>query len=136
MHRIFILISFLFLWVPKSPLFGQNGDSISDTKLIIRDVVIEGNKVTKRNIILRELVFVRGDTIEKMELLTTLERSKENLLNLSIFNFVSFDVKHFPGNRIDVIITVQERWYIWPTPIFEFADRNFSSFLEDGGRCM
>ena len=131
MHRIFIIISFLFLWVPESPLFGQNVDSISHSKLIIRDVVIEGNKVTKRNIILRELVFVVGDTIEKMELLTSLDRSKENLLNLSIFNFVSFDANHFSGNRIDVIITVQERWYIWPTPIFEFADRNFSSFLKD-----
>ena len=66
-----------------------------------------------------------------MELLPTFERCRENLLNLSIFNFVSFDASHFPENRIDVIITVQERWYIWPTPIFEFADRNFSSFIED-----
>ena len=112
-------------------MYGLGRDSIPDSKLVIRDIVVEGNKVTKEKIIFRELVFQKGDTIAKMELLSAFDRSRDNLKNLSIFNFVSFDAKHFPGNRIDVIISVTERWYIWPTPIFEIADRNFSAFLED-----
>lgn len=131
MRSIFSVILFILLWSPNPGLFGQNSDSLQDSQLIIRNFVVEGNKVTKEKIIFREMVFSKGDTIEKMNLIPALEQSRENILNLSIFNFVSLDVNHYPENRIDVIITVTERWYIWPTPIFEFADRNFSSFLED-----
>ena len=131
MRRVFISILALLFWCPSAGIFGQAVDSISESRLVIRDIIVEGNKVTKEKIILRELVFSQGDTIEKMELLPSFERSRENLLNLSIFNFVSLDAKHHPENRIDIIVSITERWYIWPTPIFEFADRNFSSFLED-----
>ncbi len=131
MRKVVLVIGFLFLWIPEINLFAQGSDSIPATKLFIRDIIIEGNKVTKEKIFIRELIFHQGDTIEKMDLLPALEQSKENLLNLSIFNFVSLDVQHYPGNKIDVIITVTERWYIWPTPILEMADRNFSAFLED-----
>lgn len=131
MRRIVLILGFLYLWFPEIGLYGQEHDSIPDTMLVIRDIIIEGNKVTKEKIVLRELVFQQGDTIAKMDLLSAFDRSRDNLKNLSIFNFVSLDTKHFPGSRIDVIISVTERWYIWPTPIFEFADRNFSSFIED-----
>lgn len=131
MRRLVIIIGFLYLWLPVISLQGQGNDSVPDSKLLIRNIIVEGNKVTKEKIIFRELVFQLGDTIAKMDLLPAFDRSRDNLKNLSIFNFVSFDVKHFPNNRIDVIISVTERWYIWPTPIFEIADRNFSAFLED-----
>ncbi len=103
----------------------------SDDKLIVNEVLIEGNKITKDFVILRELVFSIGDTILKMELLPFIQRSKENLLNLALFNFVSFDVSHLPGNRIIFHIEVTERWYIWPIPILEYADRNFSEFIKN-----
>lgn len=112
-------------------LSGQDNSSVPDHQLVVRDVIIKGNKVTKPNIILRELVFSPGDTIDKMDLIPALERSRENLLNLSLFNFVTFDAEHYPGNRIDVLLEVQERWYIWPTPIFEHGERNLSTFLRE-----
>jgi len=112
-------------------LSGQTEHEIPDHQLIINKIIIEGNRVTKRNIFLRELTFSEGDTIEKMELIPSFERSRENLLNLSLFNFVSMDATHHPGNRIDVLVNVQERWYIWPTPIFEHGERNLSTFLKD-----
>ncbi len=104
---------------------------ISDDKLVVADILIEGNRVTKEPIILRELLFKKGDTIPKMELLPAFQRSKENLLNLLIFNFVFFDATHLPGNHIKVHITVTERWYIWPVPIVEYAERNFSEFIKN-----
>ncbi len=112
-------------------LSGQQSTAVPDHQLVIRDVVITGNKVTKRNIILRELIFSPGDTVDKMDLIPALERSRENLLNLSLFNFVTMDAKHYPGNRIDVLVELQERWYIWPTPIFEHGERNLSTFLRE-----
>ncbi|MCK4750121.1 MAG: hypothetical protein KAT15_23860 [Bacteroidales bacterium] len=102
---------------------------LSDDRLIVENILLQGNKVTKDPIILRELVFGIGDTILKMELLSFFQRSKENLLNTALFNFVHFDVTHSLGNRINVHITVTERWYIWPVPIVEYAERNFSEFI-------
>jgi outer membrane protein assembly factor BamA len=125
-----LTILFIAVLLPK-PLCGQSAATIPGDQLIIRDIVIEGNKVTRENIILRELVFSKGDTIPKMELLFALERCRENLLNLSIFNFVTLDVAHHPENRIDVFVEVQERWYIWPNPIFEHGERNLSTFLKE-----
>ncbi|MEZ5070069.1 MAG: BamA/TamA family outer membrane protein [Bacteroidales bacterium] len=110
---------------------AQNPLVIADDKLLVDSIRIEGNRVTRESIILRELVFGVGDTIAKMELLPAFQRSKENLLNLSLFNFVFFDATHAPGNRITVIITVTERWYIWPMPILEYAERNFSTFIQN-----
>ncbi len=104
---------------------------IDDDKLIIEDILIQGNRVTKESILLRELVFEIGDTILKMELLPALQRSKENLLNLTLFNFVKFDATHNLNSRITIQITVTERWYIWPVPILEYADRNFGTFIKN-----
>jgi len=111
--------------------YGQDPLNMIDDKLIIEDVLIQGNRITKETIILRELVFSVDDTILKMELLPAIQRSKENLLNLTLFNFVHFDATHLSDNRINIHITVTERWYIWPVPILEYADRNFSTFLKN-----
>ncbi len=104
---------------------------ITDNKLVIADILIQGNQVTKDRIILRELVFGVGDTVLKMELLPAFQKSKENLLNLTLFNFVYFDATHQPGNQIKVHVTVTERWYIWPVPILDYAERNFSEFIKN-----
>ena len=104
---------------------------IADDKLVINEIQIQGNTVTHEKVILRELVFAEGDTVYKMDLLPSIQRSKDNLLNLALFNFVIFKVNHLGENRIDMIIDVIERWYIWPVPILEYADRNFSTFIKN-----
>ena len=131
MVKLKIILVLVFAGWSFLMLQGQEELQVPDHQLVTRDVVITGNKVTKRNILMRELVFSPGDTIDKMDLIPALERSRENLLNLSLFNFVTFDAEHFPGNRIDVLLDVQERWYIWPTPIFEHGERNLTSFLKE-----
>jgi outer membrane protein assembly factor BamA len=131
MIRVLACMVFILFWTPGIILSAQEDKGLADSLLVIRGIVVEGNKITKEKIIFREMVFQTGDTIAKMELVPALEQSRENLLNLSIFNFVRMDAEHYPENRIDVIVSITERWYIWPTPIFEFADRNFSAFLDD-----
>jgi outer membrane protein assembly factor BamA len=129
MERIIKILSIGFLMGQTLMSPAQDPFLLSDDKLIIENVLLKGNNVTKDPIILRELVFNVGDTIRKMELLPAFQRSKENLLNTTLFNFVYFDATHMPGNRINVHITVTERWYIWPVPIIEYAERNFSEFV-------
>ncbi len=104
-----------------------------DVKLIVDSVKLCGNKVTKDFIILRELTFKKGDTIPAYQLAKKLTRSRENLLNTSLFNFVTIhDSVITQGNfsHIEVHIRFIERWYLWPIPIFELSDRNFNTWWE------
>lgn len=131
MTRILTILFVGFMLSQAQNAHTQDSIVIVDDWLVIDGFEIEGNKVTKERIILREMVFGVGDTIKKMELIPSFQRSRENLLNISLFNFVYFDVDHLPGNRILVKITVTERWYIWPVPIIEYAERNFSEFVKN-----
>ena len=120
-----------FLLGHVTETLSQESFTISDDKLVIHDIQITGNTITHPSVILRELLFSIGDTVLKMQLLPDIQRSQDNLLNLAIFNFVHFDVRHLTNNHIDVLISVVERWYIWPIPILEYADRNFSTFIQN-----
>lgn len=131
MSRGILILMVGFMLGHSTAAHAQDHLIIEDDKLIIGDILIQGNLVTKEAIILRELVFNKGDTILKMDLLPALQRSKENLLNLTLFNFVHFDATHHPGSRINIHISITERWYIWPVPIFEYADRNFGNFIRN-----
>lgn len=98
--------------------------------LVINDIRITGNKTTKVNIIVRELTFKKGDTllIEKLEEL--INRSRENILNTSLFNFVTITESYITPDILDLIIKVEERWYTWPSFFFKYEDRNFSAWLK------
>ena len=124
-----LMVCFLLGHVTET--LSQESLLIADDKLVIHHILISGNSITHESVILRELIFSTGDTVEKMQLIPALQRSKDNLLNLALFNFVHLNIKHLGNNRIDVNIEVIERWYIWPVPILEYADRNFSTFIQN-----
>ena len=94
-------------------------------KIIIDNIIIAGNNITKQEIILRELTFKKGEVLSQKQIEEKIKQSKENLTNLSLFNFV--DIKSAARNaKADIIIDVVERWYIWPYPILELSERNFN----------
>ncbi len=136
MQKIFIFIIFYFSLLFS--LTAQNGlpDSVyhmnvlPDTGTVkVGKIILKGNKITKDKIVLRELEFKEGDELTKSEFEKKVVLSRQNLLNISLFNFVTFtSVKN--NNVYDVIINMVERWYIWPIPIVEFADRNFNVWWE------
>jgi len=72
-------------------------------------------------------MIAEGDTLTAKNLRTLVEKSRENLLNTSLFNFVTTDIQYHQ-ERVDVVITFTERWYIWPWPVIDFADRNFNTW--------
>ncbi|MCK5136830.1 MAG: hypothetical protein KAR19_13655 [Bacteroidales bacterium] len=131
MARVIKILIIGFMLGQALVTLAQDPLIIDDDRLVIEDIIIRGNRITKESIILRELIFGIGDTILKMELLPALQRSKDNLLNIALFNFVFFDANHLSSGRINVQITVTERWYIWPIPILEYAERNFSTFIKN-----
>jgi outer membrane protein assembly factor BamA len=98
--------------------------------VVIQSIEFEGNNTTKKHILLREVVFETGDTLTLADLDILLERSRKNLLNTSLFNFVNFSLLiHDVLPVANVRFTFVERWYIWPFPIFELAERNITDWL-------
>jgi outer membrane protein assembly factor BamA len=98
--------------------------------VIIGEIEFEGNEATRNHILLRELPFNQGDTLMREELAEVLERSRENLMNTSLFNFVNVSLLlHDMLPLANVKFTFVERWYIWPFPIFEIAERNLSDWI-------
>ncbi|NTV82870.1 MAG: hypothetical protein HGA23_01040 [Bacteroidales bacterium] len=110
---------------------GQTGDIVpADANYFIRvdSISLTGNKITRDNIIMRELVFNSGDYLQKEKLDSLILRSKENLMNTLLFNFVDITKRYSGADSAGVIVKVDvvERWYIWPTPILKISDRNFN----------
>lgn len=102
----------------------SNGDS-----LFIAQINIIGNKKTKDHIILREISFTTGAKVKRTEFSVLIATAHQNLLNTSLFNFVTIDTIVQNGNAI-ISITVAERWYTWPSPFFSLSDRNFNTWWE------
>lgn len=120
----------IFILLILTPFLIHSQVQSEYKKIIINSILLEGNKQTKKDIILRELVFKPGDEIILSEFSEKISRSRENLLNTSLFNFVTINYLT-DSNKLDVYIEMQERWYVWPYPVLEHADRNFSSFLKN-----
>lgn len=105
----------------------SEGDSSS---VVIMDIVLIGNKITREHIILRELTFRKQDTVPVYAVEKKLQRSEENLLNTSLFNSARITWLR-QGAEIRLYIILTERWYIFPLPVFELAERNFNVWWED-----
>lgn len=102
----------------------------SQDSVIVSKINLKGNEITKDQIIYRELLFHVGQYIVKSDLENLIQDSENNLLNTSLFNFVTINYK-IDAARVEIGIDLQERWYIWPYPVLEHADRNFSSFINN-----
>lgn len=96
--------------------------------ITVRKILIEGNRRTKPEIILRELDFQVNDTISLTTLAARLAENELNVLNTGLFNITKITFKEWAGatNEVTLLITVKESWYIFPFPILEMADRNFN----------
>jgi outer membrane protein assembly factor BamA len=130
----FLLIIVLFTSKVSFGKEHQNTKVGSDSSkfVIINEIILSGNKITHPSIILRELRFQKGDSLRLDSLTMVLRTSRENVFNTSLFNFVTCDTLHLKGeaNKINILIRVIERWYIWPWPYLVLSDRNLNSWLE------
>lgn len=114
--------------------FAQQRDSVI---LRIDAIDISGNRITKPFIILRELTFKTGDSIDSREIAAHLERSRRNLVNTSLFNFINLTWTYTSDSvanirRIRVNVAVRERWYTWPSPVFDVMEQNLNTWWRNG----
>lgn len=77
----------------------------------IAEIVFEGNAVTRRSVMLRELVVRVGDPADPV----ALERSRQGLLDLGLFRRVHLRTETVEGG-VRVIFSVDERYYVLPMP--------------------
>lgn len=99
--------------------------------LQINRIFIVGNRITRDPIILRELSFKTGDFVYSQELPSMLELDKKKLINTRLFNTVEIRALENDPNHVDLLVDVNERWYTFPAPIFELADRNFNEWWQN-----
>ena len=69
----------------------------SDKEKTVQNIIIIGNKITKDNVIIRELVIHEGDVPTE----SLLKESQQRLMNLFLFNRVKIDI--YPHDEKSVI---------------------------------
>jgi len=121
-------------WVQvEKPANVADSLAVSDS-FLIRNVFVDCNKKTIDRIILRELAYKTGDKIAKNNIHVTLQKEASKIYNTNLFVLV--EVFYFPvaGDTIDLIVAVTEKWYVYPIPYVELADRNFNEWWQQRGR--
>ncbi len=110
--------------------YGQGAGALRGNVVIGR-VDVEGNNTTKRKVILRELSIHEGDIINADSVNALVLQNKLRLFNLQLFNEVEQEITTINADTISWHIHVKERWYIIPTAIVQFADRNINTWWVD-----
>jgi outer membrane protein assembly factor BamA len=96
----------------------------SDKEKTVQNIIIIGNKITKDNVIIRELVIHEGDVPTQ----SLLQESKQRLMNLFLFNRVKIDIYPHDENSVILIIEVTERLYFYPVPILTIRERDWTKW--------
>jgi outer membrane protein assembly factor BamA len=90
----------------------DNPHYIDSLNLVVKDVVISGNKITKDEIILREMNLKPGSKFT----LKNYEHDVNSIYNLGLFMKVDIIPLPATGKYVVLNVDVQERWYFFPLP--------------------
>jgi outer membrane protein assembly factor BamA len=101
----------------------------SSAKLSVHQIKVSGNKKTRVFIILREIQFKPGDSIIISNLTKEIELARQQVYNTTLFSEVNITPVFITATEMDVIVTVKERWYLYPLPQFQPVDRNLNEWL-------
>lgn len=123
MSRGIIALSLLF--APLSALWAQD----STRTYLLDKVFIEGNKTTKDYVILCELPFKPGDSVTFREI----NYARERVYDTGLFTKVLIQPEPVSQHSINLLIYVEERWYIWPYPVIGFRDSDLKRFYAGAG---
>lgn len=102
----------------------------STVKLQLRKIIITGNKKTKSYIILREMQVKPGDSVIISQMQSALETARSFIYNTTLFVEVNVSPVIINSNDFDIVVEVVERWYIFPIPVFQLADRSYNEWIE------
>lgn len=121
-------------WTDSTKKERRYHEAASDSTgrfVLINRVFIIGNRLTRDQIIMRELSLKPGDLIFNLDLPEVLDLDKKKLINTRLFNTVEIRTMELEENKVDLLIDLNERWYTFPSPIFELSDRNFNDWWQN-----
>ena len=124
MIKLFLPFLFLIISIQNSftqSIPGTSLDNNFENSFVVDSIVIQGNDITRNEIILRELTFNVGDTVNAK----ILEYNSERIFSLGIFTKVRLyrDPLSFSKNVVQILVS--ESWYIYPIPLAELKDRDW-----------
>lgn len=121
-------------WIFISIFFFQLCLSYSHSQAVevlhVRQIAILGNDHTKPQVIMREMTLAEGDTLSPKRLDAAIEKSRQNIFNLALFNEVDIQPE-IVSNQLYLIVTLKERWYIFPIPNIDLEERNTYDILKN-----
>lgn len=122
--RLLQISALLLLFYLHTPLKSQEKVSISN-------IVITGLERTKEHVVLREIPFSIGDSIELDELALLQDEATQTLNQTILFNFVEVKYILLENEKVLWSVNVKERWYIWPGVVFSLAETNLNSWWQN-----
>ncbi|MBS4028552.1 MAG: hypothetical protein KGZ58_07935 [Ignavibacteriales bacterium] len=124
----FLTASISFFAVARSQTkLLVSGSTIRPT--FIRNITISGNEKTEEYVIRRELTFTNGDTLKA----GLLAYNKNRIYSLGLFNKVELLPQPIENDSVDLEISVVERWYIFPFPLFGIYEGDWDKIFYGGG---
>ena len=130
----FFSLLILALFYNTANIFSQNEilsvniqkyDYLKSESYKIKSIKVNGNKRTKKDIILRELSIKEDEIIDKNNIISRVEEDKRKLINTNLFNEVDINIILLDDNNLSIEINLIESFYLLPSIIFELSDRNF-----------
>jgi outer membrane protein assembly factor BamA len=125
---------------PSTILVGDStikGDSLATSiallcpqdSAVVDEIFFIGNNKTRPGVLLVELNIRKGTVLSRFTLAKKLEENRLRLFNLQLFHWVRYDVWCQDG-KLKILFSMQERWYFWPAPVVNLADRNLNAWLD------
>jgi outer membrane protein assembly factor BamA len=116
--------TYLLILILGSSISAQTIDSLTQTGrnfFRVDSIEIVGNKETEDFVMLRELTFSVGDTVDE----DILHFNRERIFSLGIFTRV--ELVHRVENKKNIVqIRIEESWNIIPVPFIIIRERKFS----------
>ncbi|MFH0733993.1 MAG: POTRA domain-containing protein [bacterium] len=105
--------------------YAQSDSLILSKNAVLKvdSILIEGNNITKDFVIFRELTIKPGDLVSG----ATVDYNSERVFSLGLFNKVIlyFNKQQNPEKN-NLVIHVEESWYIYPIPFVQLRDKDLS----------
>lgn len=107
--------------------------AILSQEVVVADIIIKGNKHTKREFVLKSIDTKIGDTLSVADIPKMLLFNRTLLLGTALFQEVSGNISNWEEQSIQLVFEIKEGWYILPSLSYEFADRNLNVWLKEHG---
>lgn len=104
----------------------------TDSVFTIKEIVVTGNRRTRKSTILRELPFKAADAYPYAEIVEKIELTKRQLMNTNLFRNVIVNLQVDSEKQTSVLIDVEEKWYFFPQPFIRIANGTFSQWNDRG----